>query len=247
MAQILTLFCIGVIAGFVNTVSGGGGMLTIPALMMTGISPIQALATNKLQSIGGCISATQYLIANKRFDFGKQKRTMCFVFIGALLGAIAVRQINTQLLQLLIPILTISACVYFIFMPSKEGKTQLYDSPWLFLVVITLMGFYDGFIGPCAGSFYIMTYLLLSPTNITNSAINSNFLNLTSTFSAFVFYVISGDIVWHLGFTMMMGSLIGSRIGARTIIAKGSKFIRPMIITLSFTMSCKLIYDLFQS
>lgn len=241
------LFFIAMLAGFIDSIAGGGGLLTVPALLAVGLPPASALATNKLQSTGGSFSASLYFIRERMVDLKQQKFAITCAFIGSALGTLSVMHIQADFLKLLLPILTISVGLYFLLSPTigeNDRKSRLTVIQFALLPALAI-GFYDGFFGPGAGSFYALAYITLAGFNLTKATAHTKVLNFTSNLAGLIFFIVGGEVVWSIGLVMLVGQFIGARLGAKMVIAKGRKLIRPMLITVSTIMSIKLIYENF--
>ena len=137
------------LAGFIDSIAGGGGLLTIPALMAAGMSPANALATNKLQACGGSISATIYFIRRKVVSLSDQKLNIAMTFIGSMSGALLVQYVQADVLRQILPILVICIGLYFLLMPKlgEEDRQRRMSGLPFALIAGGCVGFYDGFFG----------------------------------------------------------------------------------------------------
>lgn len=241
----LLLFLVAIFAGFIDSIEGGGGLITIPALLSAGISPVQALATNKLQSLGGSFSATLYFIRRRVIDLKAQRFAILMIFIGAISGAMLVQFINPDVLRQALPVLTIAIGLYFLLTPSigaQDSKQRL--GYYVFGVVIGGgVGFYDGIFGPGTGSFFALAYVMLLGYNLSKATAHAKLLNFVSNFGSLLFFMVAGHVLWTIGLIMLCGQFIGARLGAGLVLTKGQKLIRPMLVIISFLMSIKLIHD----
>ncbi len=239
------LFLVAVLAGFIDSIAGGGGLLTVPALLAAGLSPAQALGTNKLQSVGGSLSASLYFVRRKAVNLNEQKLPIACTFVGAVIGTLLVQRLNVDFLRQLLPVLIIGIGLYFLLSPKVgelDGQRRL--SAWPFALIAGCgVGFYDGFFGPGAGSFYALAYVMLCGFNLAKSTAHAKVLNFTSNVASLIFFVLGGKVVWLVGLVMLIGQFIGARLGATLVLSKGQSLIRPMIIVVSLVMSIKLIYD----
>lgn len=240
---LLALAGVGVLAGFVDAVAGGGGMITVPALLSAGLPPIAALATNKLQgSVGTAMAALTYW----RRGFIAVRMmvpSIAATFAGSLTGALVVKQIDTSLLNIAVPIALIGVALYFLFAPSLSDADRAARLPfprWVPLVGFVL-GFYDGVFGPGTGSFFTIAFVLLFGLGITRAAGNTKLLNLVSNLSALMIFIIGGDVVWSAAIAMACGQIIGGYVGARAGIRYGVKLIRPLVVVVSIAMALKLL------
>lgn len=239
------LFFVAMIAGFIDSIAGGGGLIGLPALLSVGLPPAQALATNKLQSIGGSFSASLYFIRQKAVDLKGQRWTILLTFIGAMIGAILIQHIQADILRAVLPVLVIAIGLYFLFSPKVgelERQQRLTVWPFAFCIGFCI-GFYDGFFGPGAGSFFALGYVTLQGFTLTRATAHAKVLNFTSNMASLLFFILGGKVIWSIGLVMLCGQVIGARTGARMVLSKGQKLIRPMLIAVSFIMSIKLIYD----
>lgn len=241
------LFAVALIAGFIDSIAGGGGLLTVPALLAVGIPPANALATNKLQSCGGSFSASLYFVRQRMVNLKEIKLSIALAFVGSLLGSYLILKINADYLRLLLPILTISVGLYFLLCPKigEQDRNRRLSEQQFAILVAMIIGFYDGFFGPGAGSFYALGYVTLAGFNLTKATAHTKVLNFTSNLAGLLFFIISGKVFWVIGLVMLVGQFIGARLGAKMVISKGKKLIRPMLIIVSCVMSIKLISDNF--
>ncbi|AWS52075.1 MULTISPECIES: TSUP family transporter [Providencia] len=239
------LFFVALFAGFIDSIAGGGGLLTIPALLSVGITPVEALATNKLQAVGGSFSSTLYFVRRKAIDLREQLFPFIMTMIGAMLGAIVIQMIDTAFLKQLLPILVICVGLYFLLTPSigVQDRQQRISMPFFGVAIGMTLGFYDGAFGPGTGSFLALGYVLLLGYNLAKATAHAKLLNFASNFGSLVFFIIGGHVLWALGFVMLIGQMVGARLGARLVLTKGQKLIRPMIVVISLLMSIKLLHD----
>jgi len=243
--MLAALFFIAMLAGFIDSLAGGGGLLTVPALLAVGMSPAQALATNKLQACGGSFSSSIYFIRRKAVSLADQKLNILMTFIGSISGALLVQYIQSDILRQLLPLLIIGIGLYFLLMPKlgeEDRHRRLHGLPFA-LVAGGCVGFYDGFFGPGAGSFYTLAFVMLCGFNLAKSTAHAKVLNATSNFGGLLLFIIGGKVIWGTGFIMLAGQIIGARIGSRLVLTKGQTLIRPMIVVVSAVMSSKLLYD----
>ncbi|WP_338557277.1 sulfite exporter TauE/SafE family protein [Erwinia sp. E_sp_B04_7] len=239
------LFFVAMLAGFIDSIAGGGGLLTVPALMSVGLSPAQAIATNKLQSVGGSFSASLYFVRRKAVNLAEQKLNIAMTFIGAVTGAILIQHIQAEILRQVLPLLLITIGLYFLLMPKigeEDRQRRLHGLPFA-LVAGGCVGFYDGFFGPGAGSFYALAFVTLCGFNLAKSTAHAKVLNFTSNFGGLLFFMFGGKVVWGTGLVMLVGAICGARMGARMVLSRGQTLIRPMVVIVSAVMSAKLLYD----
>ncbi|RLV60414.1 hypothetical protein D5018_07090 [Parashewanella curva] len=245
----LILFSVAVIAGFIDSIAGGGGLLTVPALMWAGLPPVAALATNKLQSSAGSFSASWYFIRHGVVKISSIWLAVVCAFVGAAAGAFAVQQVDPQILKIILPFLILGIGTYFLFSKklSDDDKHQVL-TPTVFAFTAALaVGFYDGFFGPGTGSFFALAFVMLYGFGLGKATAHAKLLNFSTNLASLIIFIIGGHVVWLLGFIMMIGQAIGANIGSRLVLSKGSKLIRPMVVIMSLAMSIKLLLDQFSA
>jgi hypothetical protein len=239
------LFFIAIVAGFIDAIAGGGGMLTVPALLSVGLPPTQALATNKLQSTFSSFSATWYFFRAGLLPIKSMIIAVVCTFVGAGLGALLVQRVHATLLIQIIPILLIIIALYFLFLPNvreQNGQPRLSDA--LFALCFGGgIGFYDGFFGPGTGSLFTLAFVMVGQLRLVEATARTKLLNFTSNFAALLFFILAGLPVWKAGFVMAAGGIVGARIGAKMAVLKGQQWIRPMVVTVSLIMALKLLLE----
>jgi uncharacterized membrane protein YfcA len=238
----LILFAVAFVAGLVDAIAGGGGLLTIPALLYAGLPPAVALATNKLQGTFGSFTAATYFIRKKMVHLQEMKLMIFLTFIGAFLGGLTLLQIDASVLKKIIPVLLVCIGLYFLFSPNigaidKEKRVSIVGFSFVFAFII---GFYDGFFGPGTGSFFAIAFIALLGFNLTKATAYSKVLNFTSNISSLVFFMFFGQIYWTVGLCMGAGQILGALVGAKMVVKNGQKLIRPIIVMISFAISLKL-------
>lgn len=239
------LFLLAGIAGFIDAIAGGGGLITIPALLAAGLPPAAALATNKLQASGGSFSASLYFVRKKVVDLRTVWKMILGTFSGAMVGTIAVQLIDASIVKSLLPILVLVVGLYFLFSPKLGEKDchQRLSFTAFALAAAFPIGFYDGFFGPGTGSFLCVAFVTLLGFNLAKATAHAKILNFTSNFTSLVFFILGGEVYWTLGFVMMIGGFLGARLGAKMVLTKGQKLIRPMVVIMAFIMTAKMMYD----
>lgn len=239
------LFGTGLVAGFVDAIAGGGGLISVPVLLSFGLSPQQALGTNKLQATFGSSSASWHYAQAKTVSLTDCTRGFVLSLIGAALGALAVQQLNPSFLKRAIPVLLVAVAIYTLLKP-RLGAEDLHPRMARGVFDLTfglLLGFYDGFFGPGVGTFWTMAFMLGLGFNMTRATGYAKVMNFASNVSSLVFFLLGGNVCFAAGLTMGVGQLLGAKMGARMVITRGTKFIRPVFITVVLTLTLQLLYD----
>ncbi|MFC0323175.1 TSUP family transporter [Gallibacterium melopsittaci] len=241
----LILFLLAALAGFIDAIAGGGGLITIPALLAVGLPPAAALATNKLQASGGSFSASLYFVRQKAVDLRQIWKMILGTFTGAMIGTVAVQSIDASVVKSLLPILVLIVGLYFLFSPKIGDQDRQQRLSFVAFAVAAAfpIGFYDGFFGPGTGSFLCVAFVTLLGFNLAKATAHAKILNFTSNFTSLIFFILGGEVYWVLGLVMMLGGFIGARLGAKMVLTKGQKLIRPMVVMMAFVMTAKMMYD----
>lgn len=238
------LFCVGTIAGAVDAMAGGGGIITVPVLLSVGFPVPLALGTNKLQATFGSVSAAWHYARARLVDLRTCGVGIAATLIGALLGAWCVQRLNSSVLQAMIPWLLAAVVVYTIFRPrvgSQEHPPRI--SPLLFFIIFGLaLGFYDGFLGPGTGSFWTIAMVALLGFDFLRATATTKVMNATSNAAALALFIVGGHVHYPSGIVMGAGQLVGSRIGARLAVARGAKFVRPVFLTMVIVVMARLLW-----
>lgn len=241
---LLALAGAGMLAGFVDAIAGGGGMIGVPALLSAGLPPVAALATNKMQSVVGTAMAAATYWRRGFISLKALLPALILTYAGSLMGALVVRQIDVTLLDIAVPVALIGIALYFLFAPNLSDADKAARLPFgLFVPVMGLIvGFYDGIFGPGTGSFFTIGFVMLFGLGLTRASGNTKILNLVSNLAALTIFIPSGDVVWPAAIAMAIGQLVGGYIGARTGIRYGAKVIRPLVVVVSIALALRLLF-----
>jgi uncharacterized protein len=213
--------------------------------LWAGLSPAQTLATNKLQSAVGTFSATLHFQRAGAIDLAAMRWMVLAALIGAVAGSVAVQSIDPGFLRTALPWMLMGIAGYFLFKPSLGELDRAQRlSPALFACTAApLIGFYDGFFGPGAGSFYAIALVDLLGFNLTRATANTKLLNLTSNLAALLAFLVGGNAIWSAGLAMGVGQFIGAKLGSHLVLTKGAKLVRPLLVVMSVALTIKLLAD----
>ncbi|WP_296403376.1 TSUP family transporter [Psychrobacter sp.] len=240
---ILMLTAVAAVAGFIDAIAGGGGLLTIPAMLLANIPPILTLGTNKLQAASGALAASITMIKKGVVCPSKIKLAITGAFIGSVLGTIAVQLSPPDMLQKLIPFVIAAIGIYTLFAPSLgevEAEPRVSESTWQ-KIVAPLIGFYDGYVGPGTGMFFALGNVALRGSKIIAATGAAKVLNLSTNIASLIFFIIGGNVLWKVGLAMMVGQTIGAYAGSHMVVKGGSKIIRPVIVMVCLAMVTKYV------
>jgi len=242
---LLILFLAAMLAGFIDTLVGGGGLITIPVLLMCGVPPVLSLGTNKLQAVAGSGTASMIMFMRKRVRFVNVKELMVAAFIGSAIGSIIIQFINTDALNIIIPIVIVIIAVYFLLAPKRSkmvNKVSLSKKNYQNIVVPSI-GFYDGILGPGTGSFFVLAGVSLRGQEIIEATAIAKTLNFATNIASLLVFVVFGKILWLVGGVMMVGQLIGSNLGARYLLKINPTALRYLLVIMSFTILVLWIFQ----
>ncbi|MBL0224073.1 MAG: TSUP family transporter [Geobacteraceae bacterium] len=238
------LFCAGFAAGLIDSIAGGGGLITVPVLMGIGLPPQVALGTNKLQASFGSGSAMLHFVRAGSVKLGDCWYGILWTAIGAALGVWAVQLLDATLLKQLIPWLLAAIAVYTLCSPrlgAEDSHARMNPMPFYLLFGLSI-GFYDGFFGPGTGSFWTMALMMLLGCSMMRATATTKVMNFTSNFVALLFFLSAGQVRFLEGLVMGGGQFLGARVGSRLVITRGTAFIRPVFISMVLVLVGRLIY-----
>lgn len=244
--MILFLIVSGFIASFIDSVVGGGGLVSLPALLLTGLPPTMALGTNKMSSVMGSFTSTLSFLKSGKIDIGLIKFLFPLSFIGSALGVITVQQIPSQFLKPLVVVMLLGVTIYT-FTRKEWGDISTYEgmtkkTAYLSGVVAFSIGFYDGFFGPGAGSFFIFAFLMIG-FDFVVSAGNSKALNFASNIAAVITFIYFDSVNYYYAIPMGLSMIFGALVGSRLAIKKGAAYVRPLFLFMSVLLIGKQLWD----
>ena len=248
MISIIFLCAAGFLAAFVDSIAGGGGLISVPAFLMAGIPPHIALGTNKFSSSTASFTSSFKFATSGKINFNLIKFMAPLTLVGAILGVKTVLLVDQKILYPLVMILVLSVGVYTFFSKNLginnyfEGSTK--TNLTLGMLLAFTVGFYDGFFGPGAGSFLIFGFIKIFKFDFVNAAGNGKFLNFVSNITSFVVFAIEGKVWFLQGIFVAVFMILGAHFGTKAALTKGSKLIRPIFIVMSFGVLVKLVITL---
>jgi len=238
-------FLVGVVSGTVDAIAGGGGLLSLPALLGAGLPAPVALATNKLQGLFGSGSAAWHYWRRGAVDPRECIRGVVFTAAGAVVGTLAVRAADPAWLQALIPWLLGSIVVFFILRPrlGEAHRHHLLGTGPFYALAGLVLGAYDGFFGPGVGSFWTLAFILLLGHDFVKAAAHTKVMNFTSNVASFALFAGSGLVAWLPGLAMGAGQILGGRLGAHLALTRGARFVRPVFLAMAALVALKLLHQ----
>lgn len=233
-------------AGFVDSIAGGGGLITVPALLLAGASPLQALSTNKVQGTFGAATAAFSYAQAGHVDLRKQGVAAGIAFAAGAAGAALAGMVPTEGLRLALPVILIGIALFFALKPglSDEDRVQRIAPGVFTAFVVPLVGVYDGLIGPGAGAFYMIGFVMLAGYGVLKATAHTKLLNFASNFGGLLVFAAYGAPWWVMGLGMGVAQIAGARLGSRVAMRVGARVIKPLLVVTSTALAARLIWQM---
>jgi len=249
LAQIAAAFA----AGLVDAIGGGGGLISLPALLAAGLPVPAAIATNKGQAIFGATSSFVAFWRRDGIDRARAPLGFACGFAGACLGALALMAMRPEPLRPVVIALLLVSAVVVLFARARLSAAR--PAGWLAdargtrgalaLAAIALgLGAYDGFFGPGTGSLLIIAFALCFGDSLTRASGNAKVVNLASNLAAFTLFAARGAIVWRIALPMAAANVVGAALGARVALARGDRLVRVVVLVVVTAVAIKLSLDM---
>lgn len=238
----------GFLSAFIDSVVGGGGMISLPAMMLTGLPPGVVLGSNKMASVMGSLTSTLAFMRSGKVNYHLIKYLFPLSFFGSVLGVYVVQKMPPEFLKPLVIVLLIAVTIYSVF-KKDWGSESTYQGMTRKTAILSgiaafVLGFYDGFFGPGTGSFLIFAFLMIGFDFLT-AAGNARALNFASNIAAVLAFGIAGSINYYYSIPMGFGMIAGALAGSRLAITKGITYVRPLFITVTTLLIGKQLWDIF--
>jgi uncharacterized membrane protein YfcA len=233
------------LAGLVDAISGGGGLISLPAYLIAGLPPHTAIATNKMSSTCGTALATTRFIKNKLVNFKLALPAAVAAVIGATIGAnLSLLVTETVLLYLMIAILPVCAFLVLnkkLFHDGSEDEIILNKRTYKIAIVIAIVvGLYDGFYGPGTGTFLIVAFTVFAKFSIKTANAQAKIINLTSNITSLIVFLLNGEVLLTLGLAAAVCNMAGGYIGSGLVMKNGAKIVKPCIIFVLILLAIKI-------
>ncbi|MGV2980170.1 TSUP family transporter [Camelimonas sp. ID_303_24] len=242
---VLVLLLIAFVAGLIDAIAGGGGLLVLPALLLAGFQPASALAVNKLQAAFGSGSATFAFTRARLIDWRATAPMFALAAAGAMAGALLVSALPTGFLRLLMPPMLVAIALYMGLAgrPGDDDRGHRIPPAVFTATVAPAIGFYDGVFGPGTGSLLMMAFVGLLGLGVVRATGRAKALNFASNAGALAILALTQPIAWPLGLLMGVCAWTGARIGAHLAIRNGARLIRPLLVIACCAMALRLFLD----
>jgi uncharacterized protein len=231
-------------AGTVDAIAGGGGLITLPALLAAGLPAHHALATNKGQSMWGSGAALIAFWRAGRVDRKQAGFTFPLGFVGSFAGAVVVTAIDKEALKPLVIIGLLCAAVLLVVRKPARDEDATNAKWWVAALLALTIGAYDGFFGPGTGTFLIVGFVALCGRSLVHASADAKVVNFASNLAAVAVFANAGYVVWQLALPMAFGQLAGGVIGAQLAMRGGERIVRGVVLLVSGALIVKLVLDL---
>lgn len=241
----LLLILAAFVAGFVDSIAGGGGLITVPALLLAGANPVEALATNKLQGTFGAATATVTYARAGHVRLRDQTGMALVSCAAGAGGALAAHLIPAEVLRIIMPVILIAVAAFFALKPGIDDSDRVQRMrPAVFtFTAVPLIAAYDGFFGPGTGSFFMLGFVMLAGYGVLKATAHTKLLNFASNIGSLLVFVPSGSMWWAVGSGMALAQVAGASLGARLAMRIGSGLIKPLLVFTSTAMAIRLIWQ----
>lgn len=240
---LLILIFVAFAAGIVDAIAGGGGLLTVPALLLAGLPPVAALATNKIQGAFGAASATVAYARAGQVRPRAQAGPAALASVAAGLGALLASWLPVEAIRAILPVLLIAIALYFALKKGlgDDDRAERLSAPAFNATLVPAVGFYDGVLGPGAGSFYMLGFVTLRGQGLLRATAHTKLLNLASNLGALSVFALVAQPLWLLGLAMGVAQIAAAALGARIAVRVGARVIRPLLVVTSLALAVRLL------
>ncbi len=233
------------VAGIIDSIAGGGGLITVPALLLAGLPPIDALGTNKLGGMFGSGSATIAYARKGLVDLKTQYPAAAMSALGGGVGAAIATIVPGEWMRALLPVLLVAIALYFALKPNMDDvdrKARM--TPFLFgVTVVPLIGLYDGIFGPGTGSFFMLAFVSLLGYGVLKATAHTKLLNFGSNVGSIIVFVFAGAVWWKVGLIMGVSQFLGAQVGSALAMRIGSRLIKPLLVIVCVALAIRLLMD----
>lgn len=249
MLTILFLCLGGFLAAFVDSIAGGGGLISMPVLLIAGLPAHLALGTNKFAGAFGCFSSAYNYSKSGKTNIELLKKLIPFTILGCLLGVKCVLSISENILNILVFLMILIVALYT-YLKKDLGKEDKFENLSKEnikkgIIMAFALGFYDGFFGPGTGTFLTFAFIKIYGFDFLHASANTKILNFTSNFTALILFMFSGQILYKVAIFYAISMVLGGYIGAKVAINKGSQLIKPIFLFMALAVAIKLLYQAF--
>ncbi|MGE5582714.1 MAG: TSUP family transporter [Bacillota bacterium] len=248
MLTIFLLCLAGFGAALVDSIAGGGGLISVPAFLAAGVPPHLALGTNKFAATAGSLTSSIRYARSAKVHWGLLKYLMPATLIGAVIGVHTVLQINRRLLNALVLALILIVGVYSLFSRTLGAEDRFRGiNPGNVpagMALALFLGFYDGFFGPGTGSFLMFGLIMIYGFDFLHSGGNARVLNFISNITSLALFIYFRKVDYFLGVPVALAMAAGAQVGSKLALTKGAKVVKPVFITIALAVAAKMLWGL---
>lgn len=246
-AAIVALFFVALVAGLIDAIAGGGGLLTVPALLTAGLPPHAVFGTNKGSAVFGSFSALFRFWRAGLVDRPRARVLFPLGLLGSFAGAGLVLLVKPEVLKPVVLVLLVAAgaVVAFVRPPASAAQRPVPKQAVLEGALIAfVVGAYDGFFGPGTGTFLIILFVTVLHFSLREASANAKVVNFASNLAATVLFAWRGLVLWKVSLPMALGQLIGGTLGAHLAVKGGDRVVRRVVLLVVLALVVRLGYDL---
>jgi uncharacterized membrane protein YfcA len=242
---LLLLFLAAGVAGFIDAIAGGGGLITLPALLLAQIPAVNALATNKLQGSFGTFASSLTMLRKGKVELAQIRVLFLSSLIGSSLGALLLLEVDPTSLDLVVPLALAAIALSFALQPKAgERETAPRIGVGLYrMAVVPAIGFYDGLFGPGSGSLFSASAVFLRGQSLVTATATAKVLNFSANIASLVIFIGGRKVLWSFGAVMIAGNMLGAHLGALAAIGGGARLIRPVIVAMCLIMLARYVWQ----
>ncbi len=244
--QIVALLVLAAfVAGFIDSIAGGGGLITVPVLLLAGADPVTALATNKLQGLFGAGAAAVSYARAGQVDPRRQWVPALVAFVAAGFGALLASSLPTDVIRIGLPVILIGIAIFFAVKPGLDDEDRSARlRPAVFNVTfVPAICLYDGLVGPGTGSFLMLGFVMLAGFGVLRATAHTKFLNFASNVGGITAFAMVATPWWLTGLAMGAAQVAGAALGARLALRVGARLIKPLLVITSAALAARLLWD----
>ncbi len=246
---LLLLVLAAFVAGFIDSIAGGGGLLALPAILLAGAPPVTALATNKLQGMFGTASAAIHYARAGQVDLRAQAGPALVAGLAAGAGSLLAAQLPAEAIRAALPVLLIAVALYFGLRRglNDQDRAERIRPRTFNATAVPGLAFYDGVLGPGTGSFYMLAFVALRGHGLLKATAHTKLLNFASNLGSMLVFSLVATVWWPVGLAMGAAQFAGAQAGSRLAVRVGAGLIRPPLVAVSVALALRLLWQAWAS
>ncbi len=250
--EVIILLCIAAFAaGFIDAIVGGGGLIQTPAglVLLPHLPVATVIGSLKIPAFSGTALASLQYMQKVKIKWGIMSLMAVIAFCAAYAGSTLMSKVDNNFMKPLLLVILVFVALYTYtkknFGTHAEKDHSLKEQYWISALIAVVIGFYDGFIGPGAGSFLVLAFISLMGFDFLKASAHAKLVNLSTNLGSIIFFLASGKIIFAIAIPMAISNAVGATLGARLAIVKGNKFIRVFFLIIVSGTILRFAYDVF--